>query len=72
MANGTLSLVLKHRLAAWDMLRRSLPAAILLEDDAKMPTARPTLWDKLSQYTIPSDAVSPAGIYLALRVEAGV
>ena len=52
--------ILPLRLAAWDMLQRSLPAAILLEDDAKMPSIRPTLWDKLAHYTIPSDAVSEA------------
>ena len=45
------------RLAAWDMLRRSLPAALLLEDDAKLPTVAPTLWDRLAQYVIPPDAV---------------
>ena len=38
MANGTLSLQLKHQLAIWDSMRRKLPSALVLEDDA---TVRP-------------------------------
>ena len=54
MANGTLSLALKHQLAAWDVVRRRLPSAIVLEDDATVP---PDLWRRLADFvSIPKDA----------------
>mmetsp|Transcript_4507 Transcript_4507/g.11911 ORF Transcript_4507/g.11911 Transcript_4507/m.11911 type:complete len:305 (+) Transcript_4507:258-1172(+) len=53
MANGTLSLALKHQLAYRDIGQRRLSAALLLEDDSTVP---PTLWVQLAAYTIPADA----------------
>ena len=53
MAHGTLSLALKHKLAYFDMLRRKLQAALVLEDDAIVD--RPsTLWASIRM--LPSDA----------------
>ena len=76
ISNGTLSLVLKHRLAMWDMLRRSLPAALLLEDDAQFPPVTPpygsSLWDKLALYKLPPDAgIFFVGSYAATRTAVG-
>ena len=53
MANGTLSLALKHQLAAWDIVRRRLPASLVLEDDAMVP---PNLWSRLAELEAPADA----------------
>ena len=53
MANGTLSLALKHQLAVFDLARRRLAAAIIFEDDAMAP---PDLWRKLAQFRVPTDA----------------
>ena len=53
LSNGTLSLALKHRLAHWDMHRRRLPAALVVEDDAHLT---PDLWQQLAQYRAPVDA----------------
>ena len=55
LPNGTLSLALKHRLAHADALRRGLPAALILEDDAVLPAG---FWVALTQALrpIPSDA----------------
>lgn len=53
IANGTLSLALKHRLAYWDLTRRKLGAALLLEDDASVPS---NLWSRLRAFAIPTDA----------------
>ena len=53
MANGTLSLQLKHQLAIWDSMRRKLPSALVLEDDATVP---PSLWLQLAAYnTLPKN-----------------
>lgn len=53
MANGTISLQLKHQIAVWDGLRRKLPAAMVLEDDSMVP---PDLWQRLAAYsTLPKD-----------------
>lgn len=53
MANGTLSLALKHQLAVFDLARRRLAAAMVFEDDAMVP---PDLWRKLAQFRMPTDA----------------
>ncbi len=53
MKNGTLSLALKHKLACHDMLQRRLPAALMLEDDALLPS---NLWARLSATPIPGNA----------------
>ena len=53
LSNGTLSLALKHRLAHWDIHRRQLPAALVLEDDALLAS---DLWQRLAQYRAPVDA----------------
>ncbi|KAL1527585.1 hypothetical protein AB1Y20_008972 [Prymnesium parvum] len=53
LSNGTLSLALKHRLAHWDIHRRRLPAAVVLEDDAYVP---PDLWLQLARFHVPADA----------------
>ena len=53
LSNGTLSLALKHRLAHWDIYRRQLPAALVVEDDALLA---PDLWQRLAQYRPPVDA----------------
>mgnify|MGYP007078150025 CR=1 FL=1 len=53
MSNGTFSLAIKHRLAALDILRRSLSAAIVLEDDAALPN---DLWRALATVRLPIDA----------------
>ena len=53
MANGTLSLALKHQLAVFHMARRKLPAAIVFEDDAMVPA---DLWRKLAEFRVPNDA----------------
>lgn len=63
MGNGTLSLALKHRLAYADLLRRGLPAALVLEDDATVP---PDLWAQLARLAIPPGfAVFYLGSYSA-------
>ena len=51
--NGTLSLALKHKLVYFDVLRRQLHAALVLEDDAIVP---PSLWSRLQSSTWPPDA----------------
>ena len=55
LPNGTLSLALKHRLAHFDIARRQLPAAVVLEDDA---VVRPSLPSLLARYlaALPADA----------------
>lgn len=53
LSNGTLSLAVKHSLAYLDVVRRSLPAAIVLEDDALLPS---NLWHVLVNYRVPCDA----------------
>ena len=53
LSNGTLSLALKHRLAHWDMHRRKLSAALVIEDDALLPV---DLWLQLARYRLPADA----------------
>ena len=53
LSNGTLSLALKHRLAHWDIYRRQLPAALVVEDDALLAH---DLWQRLAQYRAPVDA----------------
>lgn len=53
MANGTLSLALKHQLVAWDILRRGIRAALVLEDDALVPA---DLWRRLADLERPLDA----------------
>lgn len=44
LTNGTISLALKHKLAAWDMHERGVRHALMLEDDAILP---PLLWPSL-------------------------
>ncbi len=41
LSNGTVSLALKHKLCAYDLLQRGLTSALVLEDDAVLP---PQLW----------------------------
>ena len=53
MPEGTLSLAVKHKLAQYDMLRRWLPSALLLEDDAVLPA---DLWSSLARFALPADA----------------
>lgn len=53
LANGTISLALKHKLACYDMLRRGLTAALILEDDAVL---QPDLWAQMARLHIPADA----------------
>ena len=53
LTDGTLSLVLKHKLAFFDMLRRGASGAIVLEDDARL---RPDMLTLLSGYLMPADA----------------
>ena len=53
MANGTLSLALKHQLAARDIRKRGVRAALVLEDDALVP---PDLWRRLGDLAVPADA----------------
>ena len=53
MANGTLSLAIKHQIAARDIVQRGLPAAIVLEDDAIVPS---DLWRRLALLETPRDA----------------
>ena len=53
LANGTLSLAVKHTLTFRDLLRRRLPAALMLEDDALVPAS---LWASLAPYALPCDA----------------
>lgn len=50
LSNGTVSLALKHKLAAWDILRRRIAAALILEDDAVLP---PELWTWLMRLRPP-------------------
>lgn len=50
LANGTVSLALKHKLAAYDILQRGLTAALVLEDDAVLP---PDLWTQLARLQLP-------------------
>ena len=45
---GVLSLALKHKIAAMDMIRRGLPSALILEDDSALPLS---LWESLHQRT---------------------
>ena len=52
MRNGTISLALKHKLAAYDLFHRHLPAALVIEDDAVFA---PNFWSELMQLQIPSD-----------------
>lgn len=53
-ANGTLSLAIKHALAYADLLSRpAAHAALMLEDDAMVPTS---LWQSLAPYRVPCDA----------------
>lgn len=53
MANGTFSLAVKHRLAAFDIAHRGISAALVLEDDAALPLE---LWSQLGRVRLPSDA----------------
>ena len=53
LANGTLSLAIKHYLAYFDILRRRLPLALVLEDDAEWPRQISSL---LARYRMPCDA----------------
>ncbi len=53
LKNGTLSLALKHKLACYDMLERHLTAALILEDDAILPS---DLWAQMARSQIPGDA----------------
>ena len=53
MANGTISLAMKHKGAYIDMMDRNLPSAIILEDDAHL---QPTIWEHLSTVRLPADA----------------
>ena len=52
LANGTLSLAVKHTIAFRDLLRRRLAAALMLEDDALVPAG---LWASLAPYAVPCD-----------------
>ena len=53
LPNGTLSLALKHRLAHFDVARRGLRKALVVEDDAVLPA---NLWYRLAHFAVPSDA----------------
>jgi hypothetical protein len=53
IANGTISLAMKHKGAYIDMMDRNLPSAIILEDDAHL---QPTIWEHLSTVRLPADA----------------
>ena len=53
MANGTISLAMKHKGAYIDMMDRNLPSAIVLEDDAHL---QPTIWEHLNTVRLPADA----------------
>lgn len=53
LSNGTLSLALKHRIAHWDIYKRGLSTALVIEDDAYLPS---DLWLQISRYHVPADA----------------
>lgn len=53
LSHGTLSLAVKHRLAAFEILRRRLHAALVLEDDAALPFE---LWKMLAAVRLPRNA----------------
>lgn len=53
LSNGTISLALKHQIAYSEVVRRGLPAALVVEDDAAVP---PDLWRRVSEYAMPADA----------------
>jgi hypothetical protein len=52
LSNGTVSLALKHKLAAVDMYRRGLQMSLLLEDDATLPF---NLWGRIAGLQMPGD-----------------
>lgn len=52
-ANGTISLAMKHRAAAIDMMDRNLTSAIVLEDDAHLD---PNIWEHLNTVRLPENA----------------
>ncbi|KAL3932269.1 MAG: hypothetical protein SGPRY_000775 [Prymnesium sp.] len=53
LANGTVSLALKHKAAYLNIEKRRLTRALVLEDDAVLP---PRLWDILAAASVPADA----------------
>ena len=52
-SNGTISLAMKHRAAAIDMMDRNLTSAIVLEDDAHLD---PNIWEHLNTVRLPENA----------------
>jgi len=53
MYNGTLSLAIKHKIALYDIVKRNVSAALVLEDDAILPI---DLWKRLHSFRVPTDA----------------
>ena len=65
LANGTISLALKHRLAYLDITQRNLSSALILEDDAtfKQPSY---FWNVVNSFRIPENAdIFYLGSYLS-------
>ena len=52
LQNGTISLALKHKIAYADIVKRKLKRAVVLEDDAFLPTR---FWDKMQSFQLPPD-----------------
>ena len=63
MSNGTLSLALKHKLAASHILTRRLPCALLLEDDAVLPWRRADMFWRALARIAALDASVPMDIF---------
>ena len=64
LTNSTLSLVLKHRIAYWDILQQGHAGGLVLEDDAYVA---PTLFDQVGAFAVPVDAdIFYLGSYQAL------
>ena len=61
LSNGTISLALKHKIAAWDIVQRKLSSGLVLEDDAVLP---PDLFRALSNVgSLPQRLGSPVDIF---------
>lgn len=56
LSNGTVSLALKHKLAAWDLLERKLRCALVLEDDAMLPADLFRHLEHVAQLPLPVDS----------------
>ena len=53
IANGTISLAMKHKAAYIDMMDRNLSSALVLEDDAHL---QPDIWGHLKSVRLPANA----------------